>query len=285
MELDVKEKRYFKCMQSGGRNTFARVLDSLFFSIICFLLIFCLFWSFKIRLVQALILAATVFFCALFLYFAYKRYKFEKFVAKELLRIENNCRLEKLAFSSPETFSHISSEIFVRHMGSEEYVKSLGGLFFPATKTFCYAFKNHPENPVGVQQFLVLQRKAIQLGAEKIVALSAAKYMSEASAMTKRMGTEVTLLDREEFLKEDLFLPVDEELQKALRAEIEDRKIKGERISFLSPKKTRAYLLCAVFFLGWYAFFGFGAIYPVAAGVCLLLALLSHTLPRRSKAQ
>ena len=130
----------------------------------------------------------------------FSRYSLEKYISKELVALRNECTLEKLSLLCDEDFWEICREIFKKH-GAQGGEETLGGLYFADRGLFCCALQNHPEDPVGVQQILILHRKLKKLGAQKAFLLSPAPYQEEAGAMSRRLQTEIVLLGQEEFLQ------------------------------------------------------------------------------------
>ena len=198
----------------------------------------------------------------------------EKFISKELLALRNACALEKLTLLSEEHFWQICLTIFAQH-GAEGGEETLGGLYLPEKGLFCYALQNHPENPVGVQQILLLHRKLKKLDAQKALLLSPAPYQEEAGAMSHRLQAEITLLGQEEFLQLEhpLIAPSEEELQKALEAKVARPVRENPKNMFLRKEKAKAYLLLGLFLLCWYALTGFSILYPIIAALCFGLSL------------
>lgn len=286
MEFDKKTLRYFKYKFSRGRNTLAQLLDKIFGSLLGFVVLFCVFWAMHAGLWRSAILSATVVTVFDIFLAALSKYRLGRFILNELWRIRQNYMLERLTMLSGEEFSRICREIFLSHSPGGDPIDTLGGLYFPDARHFCYAFSNHPENPVGVQQMLVLNRKLKKLRAASATVLTAAKYMNETSTMSKRLGAEITLLGRNEFFPEDfdyITPPSEEELQNALQAEISVKPLPGRiKGAFLAPRKTRAYVACAAFLICWYLIAGFGIFYPIAAAVCIALAVLSYLAGKKS---
>lgn len=165
-------------------------------------------------------------------------------------------------------------EIFAQH-GAEGGEQTLGGLYLPEQQLFCYALQNHPENPVGVQQILLLHRKLKKLGAQKALLLSPAPYQDEADAMSQRLNAEITLLGQKEFLdlEHPLIAPSEEELQKALLAKTHHPSFENPKSIFLRREKSKAYFLLGIFLLCWYGLTGFSILYPIIAALCFSLSL------------
>ncbi len=289
MQFDKQTIRYFKYKFFNGKNMVARFLDKLFGTLLAFILLFCLFWAMGMGLWRSVVLTVTV--VAVFSLFrtAVSKYRLEKFMLAELADIRRNYMLEKLTLLSEEEFAAVCKNIFLSHEKKSVYQETLGGLYFPEDRHFCYAFNNHPENPVGVQQLLVLHRKLQKLGATSATVLSAAPYGSETSTMSKRLGAAITLLGRDAFFPAHTYYvapPSQEELKKVLQAEISAKPLPGRiKNAFLSPKKSRAYISCAAFLLCWYLIAGFGILYPIAAAVCIVLAILSYLADKKPRSK
>ena len=222
----------------------------------------------------ALILGICTALALLALYAGFCRYQLEKYISKELDVLKNECALEKLTLLSDENFWEICLEIFAQH-GAVDGEQTLGGLYLPEQQLFCYALQNHPENPVGVQQILLLHRKLKKLGAQKALLLSPAPYQDEADAMSQRLNAEITLLGQQEFLElnHPLIAPSEEELQKALCAKIAHPAFGSPKSIFLRREKSKAYFLLGIFLLCWYGLTGFSILYPIIAALCFSLSL------------
>ena len=198
---------------------------------------------------QAIVLALTLSALLIVLYMGFSRYSLEKYISKELVALRNECTLEKLSLLCDEDFWEICREIFKKH-GAQGGEETLGGLYFADRGLFCCALQNHPEDPVGVQQILILHRKLKKLGAQKAFLLSPAPYQEEAGAMSRRLQTEIVLLGQEEFLQLEhpLIAPTQEELQKALAAKISRPTAESPKSRFLRKEKAKVYLLLGPLF-------------------------------------
>ena len=274
MQLDQKAIRYFKRKRRGGKNSIARGLDLLLGALLLSALLFFLFWRLHMGIRAAIILGISTALALLALYAGFCRYQLEKYISKELEALKNECALEKLTLLSDENFWEICLEIFAQH-GAEGGEQTLGGLYLPEQQLFCYALQNHPENPVGVQQILLLHRKLKKLGAQRALLLSPAPYQDEADAMSQRLNAEITLLGQKEFLdlEHPLIAPSEEELQKALLAKTHHPSFENPKSIFLRREKSKAYFLLGIFLLCWYGLTGFSILYPIIAALCFSLSL------------
>ena len=126
---------------------------------------------------------------------------FHKTDSRTLEEIRRECALEKILLLSKGEFRSLSREIFAEETGRSQFQSVLGGLFLPEEKIFCYAFPNHPQNPVGIQQILLLYRKIKRLHAQSALLLSAAPFEEDASAMPERLGIPVHILGQEALLE------------------------------------------------------------------------------------
>lgn len=284
MQLNKRAIRYFKSKRRGGKNTMARALDIAFGALILALVLFFLFWRMHLGVRIAIVLGLTAAALLMVLYAGFSRYRLEKYITKELAALKNECALEKLTLLSDDDFQEICREIFAAH-GAEGGEETLGGTFLSEQELFCFAFQNHPENPVGVQQILLLHRKLKKLGAKKALVLSPSPYQEEADAMSRRLQAEIALLGQEEFLalNNPNITPSQEELQKALDAKVARPVRESPKHSFLRKEKAKAYLLLGVFLLCWYALTGFSILYPIIAALCFGLSLVCY-LSGRHKA-
>lgn len=286
MHLDQRAIRYFKRKRRGGKNLFARALDLLFGSAALSFALFFLFWRMHTGLRQAIVLALTLSALLIVLYMGFSRYSLEKYISKELVALRSECTLEKLSLLCDEDFWEICREIFKKH-GAQGGEETLGGLYFADRGLFCCALQNHPEDPVGVQQILILHRKLKKLGAQKAFLLSPAPYQEEAGAMSRRLQTEIVLLGQEEFLQLEhpLIAPTQEELQKALAAKISRPTAESPKSRFLRKEKAKVYLLLGLFLLCWYALTGYSILYPLASALCFSLSLSCWILGKKQSAQ
>lgn len=288
MELSKAMKRYFLKKQHHGKNAFARYIDLGLGSLVSTVVLFCLFWSLHIGIKLSLVFAICIVFAFILVRSAWSAYKLERFINTELSRITKTTMLEQLTLLAEAEFSETCDAVFTDLYG-HAYRKIQGGLFYPQESRFCYAFQNHPENPVGVQQLLLLYRKLKKLGVTQVATLSASAYAEEATAMSLRVGVDFVLLTQDAFFEKEIAYirrPTQTELYAAIEAEMrsESMKLDAKNV-FFSPKKTRAYLLCAGFLLCLYFITKFSVLYPIAAGICLVLAFISYRMQKQTEAK
>ncbi len=285
MKLDRKIQNYLLCKYFKGKNRFARILDAVLGRILLLLALFVVFWLLGAGLLNSLIFSLTAAAAISIGIVMIRRYRQDNFFSAEIERVRKECMLEKLTLLSREDFQKICYSVFKSHTGLASFKRILGGYFNVREKVFCYAFSNHPDNPVGVQQMLLLYRKLKKLNASSAVILSAAAYVEEANAMSGRLGIEIELLGKDEFLQSagNPKLSVSEdEILTAIQAEMSARVTRDQlKQSFFAKSKQKAYLLCAALLTLWTFVIGFNLIYPIVAAICVLLSFYTYFSQKR----
>lgn len=285
MTLDKKARSYLIGKFHHGKNCFARILDRVLGCAALTVFLFSVFWSLHLRLISSLILALTASLTLEILWLMVAKYRRERFIAAQLEEIRRECALEKILLLSKGEFRSLSREIFAEETGRSQFQSVLGGLFLPEEKIFCYAFPNHPQNPVGIQQILLLYRKIKRLHAQSALLLSAAPFEEDASAMPERLGIPVHILGQEALLEAVPPQSIsDEQVMDALHARM-SAQLTREKVkrSFLAENKQRAYLLCALLLIAWSFFIGFNLLYPILAALCVFLSFYSYISGKKEK--
>ena len=183
-------------------------------------------------------------------------------------------------------YEAICRQLFAARFPDRTPRSAYRGYYYPEEACFCYAFHNHPKVPVGIRQMMAIYRKLQRLGASACCLLSASSYVDDAAAFSRRLGISFTLLGQKELLSfaAQTLPPVSEaQLHHAIEEEMRHFYAEGGLIhNAVAPNKYRAYLTCAFFLLLWYFLFRFNLLYPIAAVLCLLLALASYRTSRGS---
>jgi len=285
MKLDKSMQAYLKRKYFKGKGRGAQLLDLVFGRLLLFAGLFAFFWLIHAGLANSLIFSLTATIVLSLVVHMARRHRQEKFLQKEMQRVKNECALEKLTLLSREEFQDICLTVFKRHTKLRSFRRVLGGYYHVRRRLFCYAFGNHPENPVGVQQMLLLYRKLKKINAAGALILSAAPYVEEASAMSERLGVDIALLDKEAILRYAQVPSIsvsEEEVVGAIRAEMSTQGMRDQlKQAFFAKSKQKAYLLCAALLILWSAATGFNLIYPIVAAICVFLAFYTYFNQKR----
>ena len=245
----------------------ARALDIVFGALVLALALFFLFWRMHLGVRIAIVLGLTAAALLMVLYAGFSRYRLEKYITKELAALKKRMRTGKLTLLSDDSFQEICQEIFAAHgaVGGEE---TLGEPIFRA-RLVLLRFSKPSENPVGVQQILLLHRKLKKLDAKKALVLSPSPYQEEADAMSRRLQAEISCSGKRNSRSgKPAHRPVRGGTAKALDAKVARPVRENPKHSFLRKEKAKAYLLLGVFLLCWYALTGFSVLYPIIAALC-----------------
>ena len=286
MQFTSRELRYFHHKYRGGKSIPAHILDCTLGAILLWALLFFALrffgapWRGALLLGLCLCISLGSFVAILW------RYRFQRFLSRELARLRRGVSLESLTLLPEADYEAICRQLFAARFPDRTPRSAYRGYYYPEEACFCYAFHNHPKAPVGIRQMMAIYRKLQRLGASACCLLSASSYVDDAAAFSRRLGISFTLLGQKELLSfaAQTLPPVSEaQLHRAIEEEMRHFYAEGGLIhNAVAPNKYRAYLTCAFFLLLWYFLFRFNLLYPIAAVLCLLLALASYRTSRGS---
>ena len=133
---------------------------------------------------------------------------------------------------------------------------------------------------------MALYRKLQKLKAKNCCLLSTSTYVDDAKAFSDRLGIHFVLLGQQELLSyADIYIDASEQnIRKMLHEDMHKFYHKTKlRYSAFAPNKYRAYLTCAFFLICWYFLFRLSILYPIAALICCILAILSYRNTRKQQ--
>ena len=286
MGFDKKTLRCYHQKFCGGKNLFARIFDRVTGTLALCCILLLLLLRFRFPLSFAFILSLLL--CGSFLLFCtiLHRYRFTRYLSAQYERIQKALLLESLLMLPDPEYHALCAKIFAQYALHDIPKSVYGGWYFPKSQCFCYAFRNHPKVPVGIHQMFRLYRTLQTVQAKECILLAAAPYVDDAQTFSRRFSIRVTLLDQQKLITDAaVLLPVipHEDIILAAAQEMAQYRQKQDlRHKAVSPGKYRAYLLCAFLLLCWYFLFGRGILYLIFAGICVILALLSHRAQRKA---
>ena len=286
--MDVNIKRYLKSEYYRGKGLAARLIDSFFFRILAFMVIFLFFWLLHTGFWRSVILGASLVSSFSILKFVFHRCRYNSFSQQRLERAAEECALERLILMKGEESSLLARRIFSHELDAEEEELRKSGGGFVWEKTYCRYFDVHPKHTVGIEEMTGTVREMRELKLKKCVMLTPSSFDGDARAMAVRHSDSCIFLEKSELLKRlknTRIYPDEKEVYEYLSAEIAEKRITREKLfsAFFSGDKGRSFALCAAVLMAMPLFTGFNIIYPVAATVCAGLSFYGFVKGRSSK--
>ncbi|MBQ9942417.1 MAG: hypothetical protein IJP03_05365, partial [Christensenellaceae bacterium] len=219
MELSKQTRQYLRRLYHRGKGPLARWADRILGSIAVFFILFCLFWMLHIGLARSAIGAGVLVALGNIALLWRRRSGFEKFMEKQLKECRDQLALEKLLLLPRADFQKLCLSLFQQKCSSPP-APVLGGWYFAEEKTFGYAFRNHPLQPIGVGQLLLLQRRLKRCNARRLLLFSTAPYEDNADLFAHRLGAAVLFFGPDELfaLNSPLLYIAKEQAMEALDA-------------------------------------------------------------------
>lgn len=281
MKIDRSLRGWFM-REMTGKNAFARLLDLTLFTLFCAIASYAWFLAKLQSQPLAVLLAAVASGMFLVALLAYRSIRLDKYCAKAVAQLHEQALSQHLLLlPRSDALSILQS---ARALAPVQ--PAAGGLL--CGDCLYVALQQHPSEPVQPTRLLSLARTAHSYGCTRMEIYTTAPYSAPAKAFSKDLPVTALLHDPGEFIalaRACALLPPDAVVQQAMQSSIAQRQARRKKIqgSALASANARRYVLCAAIIAAASFITGYRIYYPIAAGLCLCLALICWYLGHRSK--
>lgn len=282
--MNASFQRYYKRQIYGGRSTLGRILDFVVFRAMLLFVIFLVMLQASRSLTVAILIAVFVTAAISLALTLLKRRREEKFLAKDMVRIQRKCLLESLTLMSFSEFQEYIAKLFD---GQIEDIKPIVGGFRGKYKDMVlFALHNHPSAKCSVDEVLGIYRHG--KNSKRIILVSLSDMEDEAHKMCKRMPCEMVLVCGDAVLdlaaKKEM-LPDEQSAMEKAEKEMKETIVTLKQVKkhALSKVKIKGYVLCGIAVMLWPLVTGFRFYYPIITVICFVLAIVTYKKSRAAE--
>lgn len=286
MNTEKITRQYYRREFYGGRNRVARLLDFLLFRAFMLFAGYVWFLSQVQNQLLAIALAAIAMLMVSALIELIKSIRFDAFVERKKKQLYAKALLEHIVLMPPKELRELLVSTLPSLAGCTDIVHHNGG--FVAEQTFYVVIQQHPSEEILPSRLIKLLNLARPAHCDKLEIYSTARFSADTAELADKVdGLSIALHEPSDLIAlvaSVNALPKEETIQEMIVAETAKERQKFRRISrtvFL-PVKTRRYLYCAGIIVSASFITGYRVYYPLAAAVCICLAIFSWWYSWRS---
>lgn len=279
MNTEKQTKSYFKREFNGGRNQLARTLDFLLFRAFLLFAAYVWFLSQVQNQLLSIALASVAMLMVSALIELVKSIRFDSFVERRKKQLYAKALLEHIVLMPPKELRDLISETLPALNNSPAIVSHNGG--FVAGQIFYVVIQQHPSEEILPSRLLKLLNTARPSLCDTLEIYSTARFSADTAELAEKVPELTIVLHEPDELvalvaSKDA-LPQKETIEGMILSEMakERQKLKRAAKAVFLPIKTRRYIYCAGIIMLASFITGYRVYYPLAASICICLAIVS----------
>jgi len=273
--MDVKLKRYYIKKICGGRSVFARVFDFILSRAFILMTLFFILLHFSRSLTASLLIAIFLTVASSLVLSLWRLRKIQHCIDKDLYKLKQKSLLEMLTFMEFSEFVIYMQKLFA---GIENIARTKFGFSADFNHARICVFQNHPSVHCDIPDILSILRHDKN---RQLIFVSLSDFTDAVKTLCKHKDTQAELVDGELLLsmaEKAGVMPDEKMAQQKAEEEMHETVLTYTKLkeSALCKRKIKSYVACGILSLLWPLVTGFKFYYPIIAGVCFALAVITY---------